>query len=233
MRFVIIDESTSVGNDSAYGGAISGSEAQQMAHALLVQLNRDLATYWGGAYAVRVGAGYTDVNPGEVVCSIMDSLPNAPGAVAYHDVAAQEVPVIFLARTQCNSILSGSSSVSCALSHELCETAGDVFCNAWRDDGQGYEWAQELCDAVQESSYDIDGVTVSNFVLPAFFAPGAPGPYDMLGNVGTALQTTPGGYQIRRTSGGGEAQVTGDIHPGRLARKRHFASRTYRRGARV
>lgn len=238
MRFTLLDESTDAGNAQPYGGVISPAQLATIAAALDLQLNRDVATRWGGSYAVRAGANKTDVLPGEIACAIVDSLPAAPGAVAYHDVDGNEVPVVFLARTECNSLTSGADSVSSALSHELCETAGDPFVNAWRDDGAGAEWAQELCDAVQEAGYQVNGVTVSDFVLPAFFAPVAAAPYDYLGTVGQGavtapLQTMPGGYQLRRTAGTGEAQVDGAVGAHRLAKKRHPSSRTYRRGARV
>lgn len=238
MRFTIIDESTATGNQAKYGGTITLHTLVAIASALTVQLNRDVATHWGGAYAVRAGATKLDIMPGEIACVLLDALPDAPGAVAYHDVTGAEVPVVFLARTQCNSLTSGSDSVSIALSHELCETVGDPFVNAWRDDGHGAEYAQELCDACQESGYEIAGISVSDFLLPAFFAPGAKPPYDYLGTVGQGaiarpLETAPGGYQLKRTAGGGETQVFGLIADLRMARKRNPTSRTYRRGARL
>jgi hypothetical protein len=238
MRFVIIDESTTVGNATQYGGAISPTVLAEMAAALNVFLNRDVATYWGGSYAVRAGSSPQDVQVGEVVCALLDSLPTAPGAVAYHATTGVEVPVVFLARTQCNSILAGSDSVSSALSHELAETAGDPACNLWADDGQGSEFAHELCDCVQEFGYSISAVSVSDFALPAFFAPGSNGPWNFGAINGgpaltSALQTGAGGYQLKRTSGTGETQVTGMIAPHRMAKKTHWSSRTSRRGLRV
>lgn len=234
MRFRLIDESTDVGNASQFGGPISPAVLAAVASALMVQLNRDVATYWGGNYVVSSELiATTPLAPGEIACLLVDSLPNAPGAVAYHDVNGDEVPIVLLARTQCNSLTTGSSSVSMGLSHELLEAAGDPYVNAWRDDGHGREYAQELCDAVQEQGYTIDGITVSNFVFPPFFAPGSAGPFDMLGTVTQALQTTGGAYQLVRTAGGGETQVTGKVGDHRMARKRHFSSRTFRRGARL
>lgn len=242
MKFVLLDESTPASQGAQYGGPIAPATLAAMAQALTVYLNRDVASYWGGNHAVREGSGPSDVQPSEVVCALVDSLPDAPGAVAYHDVAGQEVPVVFLARTQCNSIGSGPDSVSNGMSHELAETVGDAYVNAWRDGGDGKEYAQELCDAVQETGYAIavdgESFSVSNFVLPAFFAPGAPGPYDYLGTIGQGavsapLQTAAGGYQLVRTGGTGETQVTGEIAPRRRAKKRHPTSRTYRRGARL
>jgi hypothetical protein len=236
MQFVLVDESTLATAGSMFGGPLTPAILTSVAAALTIYMNRDLGTVWGGAYRVRAGSGPTDVQPGEIVCAIQDALPTAPGAVAYHDVEGAEVPVIFLARSQCNSISTGPDSISGALSHELAETAGDPAVNKWVDDGQGHEWCHELCDAVQEWGYEVSGIAVSDFVLPAFFAPGAIGPYSFCGltaggpQLGSALSTAPGGYQMQRVSGTGETQVTGEIGAHRMARKRSPTSRSYRRG---
>jgi hypothetical protein len=239
VRFLLVDRSGPAGNAPEHGGPIAPELLRAIADALDVQLNAHLSPHWGGNYVVRAAAGPDTIAlPREVVCAIVDELPDAPGAVAYHDVNGTEVPVVWLARTACNSLTSGADSVSSALSHELLEAAGDPFVNAWRDDGRGAEWAQELCDAVQESGYTQAGIAVSNFVLPAFFAPGAAGPYDYLGTLGrpavfAPLETAGGGYQIRRTGAGGEVSVFGAMAQRRRARKAHFSSRTSKRGARV
>ena len=217
---------------------VTAAELQQIASSLTVYANRDVASYWGGQHAVRVSPDGKNLQPGEVACALVDALPDAPGAIAYHDVQGAEVPAIFLALSQCNQVLTGSDSVSSALSHEIAETIGDPAVDLWVDDGQGAEWARELCDAVQEWRYSINAVSVSDFVLPAFFAPGSVGPWNYLATAGgqtlvRALQTAPGGYQIKRTSGGGETQVTGMVSSHRAAKKRNWSSRTFRRGARV
>jgi len=239
MNFVLINESTVT--DAAHGGPLNPATLAQIAGALGDYLNKYVAAYWGGAgtYAVRAGSGAKDIHAGEIVCAILDNLPNAPGAVAYHDVTGKEVPVVFLARNECTSVMTGADSVSSALSHELAETAGDPACNLWARDSK-YEWAHELCDAVQEWGFALDGVAVSDFVLPAFFAPGSAGPWNYLGTrpgssqaLKAALATAPGGYQIRSNAGGKEVQIEGEIVHGRLRQKRNWSSRTYRRGARV
>ena len=208
---------------------------EQVAQACTVQLDRDVATEWGGNYSVRAATSSTDLQTGEYAFALLDTLPDAPGAIAYHSVDGNDVPVLLVGLDQCATL----DDLSVAISHELCETAGDEATNAWRDDGAGYEWAQELCDAVQARSYAIDNVMVSDFVLPAFFGPNHAGPYSYMGRMGLAMDlTTPfatavGGYQIRRaTAGGSVSQVWGDLGI-RAARAKHWGSRTFRRGVRV
>ena len=224
MRFAIFDESTA--KDVA-------PVAAAIAAALTVQLNRDLATYYGGNYAVRAAAGAGDIQVGETACIIVDALPQAPKDVAYHDVDGNEVPRVFLARSQCSSLTSGAGSVSGALSHELVETAVDPAINAWRRDNAGQLWAQEACDPCQENGYEINGISVSNFVLPAYWAQGSTGPYDFLRLVDAPFQVIGGGYAIKLGPDGKESQVFGDVGAARLARKRHPTSRTYQRGVRL
>jgi hypothetical protein len=229
MLFVIVQEAAS----SPLVPSVTPEWLAGCAASCTVQLNRDVSAEWGGGYAVRVGTA-ADVSPGEIVFSIVDELPDAPGAIAYHDVNGNAVPVAFLALSTCNTF----DDVSTAISHELCETAVDPECNTWSDNGGGQEFAQEACDAVESFSYDIDGVKVSDFLLRAFFAPSAAGPYHYMAKTGAAdlprpYFTAQGGYQITRPSGGSVTQVQGEIRALRKAHKAHWSSRTYRRGARV
>ena len=239
---VLIQEASS----SALVSQVTPAWLARCAAACSLQLSRDVCPIYGGTYGVRVGAGSADVRAGEIVFAIVDALPAAPGAVAYHDVNGQAVPLAFLALSTCNSL----DDVSTAISHELCEAAGDLDCNLWADDGSGSEWARELCDAVESNSYPIDigdgnpPVNVSDFLLPAFFAANSSSPYSYMqgtpmpqtataGFPSAPFATATSGYQIKRASGTGESQVQGSVRALRLGKVGHWSSRTYRRGARV
>lgn len=232
MRFVLINE----GQKAPLAVQVVPAWLDLVAAACTIQLNRDVATAWGGQYEVRLGLGPTDLAPGEIAFGLIDSLPNAPGAIAYHDVAGNAAPFALLGLDTCSTL----DDVSSAISHELCETAGDPDCNAWRDDGQGKEWAQELCDAVEATSYRINGILVSDFLLPAFFEAQAPAPYcytQALGLPGAypvaPFATAAGGYQVVRSAGVGETHVDGAVRALRVAKVRSSSSRVYRRGGRV
>lgn len=226
---VIVNEST-----IQFDG-LTADWLEQCAIACNTQLSRDVAPVYGGTYVVRVGTADT-VAPGEMVFAIVDSLPDAPGAVAYHDVNGGDVPVAFLALSTCKTL----DDVSTAISHELVETAGDAACDLWVDDGYGSEWARELCDAVESNGYPIAGIMMSDFLLPAFFGPTEAGPWNYMGAVASTtahadptgpFETAAGGYQIKRTAGTGEAQVTGQVREHRVAKLHHWSSRPFRRGA--
>ena len=235
LCIVIINEATT----SPLADQVTPAWLTSCAGACVDQLMQHVAPVYGGTYGIRVGNGSSDVQPNEMVFAIVDALPDAPGAIAYHDVNGADVPVAFLALSTCNTL----DDVSTAVSHELCETAGDSACDLWADDGQGHEWARELCDAVESNSYPINGIAVSDFLLPGFFGANDPGPYSFLQanpTMGTPrgipsgpFATASGGYQIQRNAGTGDTQVTGKVREHRMAKVRHWSSRVHRRGARL
>jgi hypothetical protein len=245
MRFVIMDESTAATATPELGGPLTPALLQQISAALEVYADRDVAFWWGGQHTVRVGSVTDPPAAGDVVTAIVDSLPDSPTTVAYHTDTGAEIPVIFLSRQQCNSVLVGNGSVSDALSHEIAEVIGDPPCNRYSqqgEDGQGPNglFATEIADPTQEDWYEIDGVSVSNFVLPSFFATGAAAPWTYLGNLDPSketvtgpFQTAKGGYQITMTAGT-NGTVNGKTVTGsfgrRWAKVRHWSSRLRRRG---
>lgn len=93
------------------------------------------------------------------------------------------------------------------LSHEALELVGDPEVNLLVQGPNPadatrtvFHW-YEMCDAVQAETYEIDGVKVSNFVLPLYFTGGEEkgGRNDFLGRAykGKTLQSfgvNPGGY---------------------------------------
>lgn len=206
--------------------------------ALDIQLNRDVATRWGGSFRVRPATPDAPPTDGEEVAAILDALPGADATtIAYH--TWQGVALIYVARAMCSSLTTGNGSVSQALSHELCEAVGDEACNIWVDDLTGTEWARELCDPVESQWYQFfANIAVSDFVLPAYFEPGAMKPYSHLEIVGgdgpqAPFGLAPGGYAVKRTAGGEAVEVFGEISDARRAKKVHPSSRTYRRGVRL
>ena len=244
MLFAIVNESTSATASSAFGGELTPEALDEVAKALDIYVNRDVASHWGGNYMVRV-ADKDNLASGEIVCAIMDAMPDVPQAVAYHSVDGQACPFIVVGRVNCASIMDGPSSISNALAHELVETIGDPGCNRWADEGDGVEHAFELADATQADSYKIGNVSVSNFLLPSYFVPGGHAPYSYLGIVGDdpipgTFATATGGYQILRSPGTGEHDVfakrpfvNGVLTPESADRKKHPLSRTHKRGVRL
>jgi hypothetical protein len=99
--------------------------------------------------------------------------------------------------------LTGAYSISSILSHEVAEMFFDPFCNGWYDTGHGYQVAAEVCDPVENDSYLIDGVSVSNFVTLSWFNPyaGRSDRFDYLGKLTKPFTMTSGGYWVQQTDG--------------------------------
>ena len=96
-----------------------------------------------------------------------------PGALGYHDMNAAEIPVGF--------VFMESDDWTITLSHEALELIVDPTVNIFVPGPHPVEnrwvWhSYEVCDAVERTAYEIDGIRVSNFVTPAYFREGdAPG----------------------------------------------------------
>jgi hypothetical protein len=136
------------------------------------------------------------------------------GALGYHDDEDTPGGIVGI-KTSMDDGISWSS----VLSHEVGELLVDPWAMlAYEDDGRF--WALEICDPVEGTSYEINGVEVSNFVLPSWFRSGAAGPYDHLGVLTSPLSLAPGGYAMYREGGGGWQQINADHvrHSKRLAR---------------
>jgi len=192
-------------------GEISDQEAQNVIRAVNRQIEEDFEPYWSmgarlrleGKSAVRPdGQSPVDMRGDAVIYLWNDS--DVEGAIGYHDRNFAGIPFGFVF-TQISAEIGEPWSVT--LSHEALETLADPEVNLLVDgphpDGSGrfvFHW-YEMCDAVQAESYEIDGVAVSNFVLPLYFTGEAePGSRnDFLGRAhdGQTLASfgvNPGGY---------------------------------------
>jgi hypothetical protein len=206
--WVLVDESA--GAAAGDGSTISPAVLAIIAEAVAAQLNGEFAAEYGGTVSVRAGASPTDVQPGELVCSLVSAFDNLPGASAYHDDVSGQ-PVAYVAVTTCGS-LYGPTGVSVDISHELCEAQGDPGCNELLDDESGQVHANEKCDAVEVQTYaktcaDGTEVQVSNFLLRAWTIPGAGGPFDYMTQAGLAGAVAPAGPMQTAAGDGGNYQI--------------------------
>ncbi|MFN8028241.1 MAG: hypothetical protein U0W40_18325 [Acidimicrobiia bacterium] len=189
-----------------------------IAAALTVQVERDFAPAWG-VRPVPVTVG----GRGEKL-HFFDSA-HAAGDMGWHQVDAHGRPYAHVYSSP--SIAAGSGwvqgpdAISTTASHEVLELLVDPGANAYVFDGERRLWAQEVCDAVQAGTYGIrvghTTVAVSNFVLPAFFNPWAPPPYDHLGVLERPFSIAKGGYaMVERAT----ADLELDARTGRPTRAR-------------
>jgi hypothetical protein len=132
-----------------------------------------------------------------------------PGALAYHDLTPDDLPVskVFVKTT-----LEDKQLVSVSASHELVEMLVDPAINMMTTGpNPKLTYAYESADPVEESSFAVNKIQMSDFVYPAYFEvfrkPKSV-QFDQLKLVTKPFQILKGGYQIVMKNGK-ETQIFG------------------------
>jgi hypothetical protein len=192
-------------------GKISDEEVQLTLRAINSQIREDFQPYWSLGAQLRL-EGRSAKQPdkmdladmrGDAVLYLWDEV-NVQDALGFHDRNNHGIPFGFVF-TELSRSLGEEWSVT--LSHEALELIGDPEVNLLAmgphpaDSGRDVFHWYEMCDAVQAETYKIDGIAVSNFILPLYFTGGDElgGRNDFLGRSynGKTLKSfgvNPGGY---------------------------------------
>ncbi len=192
-------------------GQLTDEEVQGATRAINRQITEDFAPYWSLGATLRLeGKAGSKPKPqgpadmrGDAIIYLWDKT-DIPNALGYHDANNHGIPFGFVF-TDLSASLDEPWTVT--LSHEALELIGDPEVNllvAGPHPGNPkvdvFHW-YEMCDAVQAETYQIDGVAVSNFVLPLYFTGSEEvgGRNDFLGRShnGKTLRSfgvNPGGY---------------------------------------
>jgi hypothetical protein len=152
--------------------------------------------------------------------------PDAAGVLGYHDLTINGRP---LSKVFVGPTLEMGEKVSVTASHELFEMVIDPIANMWAQATRGREFAYEMSDPVEEDTFPVDGIEMSNFVYPTWFEPfrhprGTK--YDHLGLLKAPFTMTKGGYVIVKQRGKVKERY------GSKAKARRFAAEN-RRGHRA
>lgn len=152
---------------------------------------------WG--YPVKL-YNTTKAKPSDWVFMYLDNADQAD-ALGYHDLTINGQPMtkVFVKTT-----IGAGEKVSVTACHELFEMAIDPVANLWSEASDGTLYAYEMCDAVEEDTFDVDGIPMSNFLHPSWFEPfnHPPGTkYDHLGLLTAPFTMTKGGYVITMKHG--------------------------------
>lgn len=215
---------------------VSDAEVQKVVPALQTQVHRDFAPAWG------IDAELQFVPHGKRPASttwwlvVLDNSDQA-GALGYHDITRQGLP---LGKVFAKSDQQYGLQWSVTASHELLEMLADPDINltafVQKDMQHGRLYAYEVCDAVEadELGYQIDGVTVSDFVFPAWFETFRKkdaAQFDYCKLVKEPFQLLKGGYigVYDVNAGGGWTQLTADEVPRAYAARPKVGSRRERR----
>jgi len=99
--------------------------------------------------------------------------------------------------------LADRQKVSVTACHELAEMMVDPAINLWADGPNGSLYAYEMCDAVEEDEFAIDGIAMSDFVYPAYFElfrKAKSAQFDYLNLLTRPFELRKGGYSLVRKS---------------------------------
>lgn len=160
---------------------LSDRQVQTAVRAVNRQIAEDFALVWGATRHLRQHSTDFDPEdedslddepvPGEGVVYLVEEA-TLSGALAHHDLNSRAMPVGFV-------FVLDPHDWTVSLSHEVLELIMDPTVNMLvpgpdpRDPRSTALHAYEVCDAVERTSYEIDGVRVSNFVTPRYFTPNA------------------------------------------------------------
>jgi hypothetical protein len=216
---------------------LNDSEIEPVVEALQEQVKRDFRPAWG------IDAELSFVPLGEQPpadtwwLGILDDSDQA-GALGYHDLTTAGLP---LGKVFAGTDLKYGYTWSITASHELLEMLADPNINltvlVQSSDIAGRLYAYEICDACEadQFGYDIDEVTVSDFVFPSWFegfrAQGST-QFDQQGLIEKPFDLLEGGYigVFDVNSGSGWHQLTPAQRPTNALLRGNVGSRRERRG---
>jgi len=190
---------------------IADAKIEQMIPAFTHQWNVDLQSVWGVETATMTFVPKsTKPAAGTWWVVFLDNSDQA-GALAYHDLTNEGLP---LSKIFVKTILDARESVTVGASHELVEMAVDPWLNSAYQDPTGTFWAGEVADPVEDDSYGytINGVLVTDFVTPNWFAHEYSGAtIDFKRHANKAFEVLTGGYAQFFDPQQGWVQVTGAL----------------------
>jgi hypothetical protein len=217
--------------------ALSQTDAQAIVDAIQIQITRDVYPVWGKNAMLTLLPQGQNPAAGSWVIAFLDNADQA-GALGYHDETPDGLPLgkIFVKTT-----IADGALVSVCASHETLEMLIDPWINltAEFDDTSGNPskfYAYESCDAPEDDQYGykINGITVSDFVYPAWFegfrAPNST-QFDQMKHISAPFQILPGGYMgvFNFRHGGWQQVFNKNDHKAALHSRAPIGSRRERR----
>jgi hypothetical protein len=218
---------------------VSDADAQTMTQAIATQVQLDAAPIWNRTPAAVVFyPAASAVPPGAHGIAIVDTIQNQPeGVLGFHtEDQGGKLWGTVAAKPELDSgaqVLTGDWSVSSVVSHEVLEMFVDPNCNLWANDGQGSAYSFEVCDPVEAPTYVVSGVSVSNFVTPAWFDPqaGNTAQFDMERHLTAPFSLLKGGYLVYESAGTAQQKYGDEFPEWRKEMKTGQLARTRRRRA--
>ncbi len=170
-----------------------GVDFDDLIAAMRVFIDEHVAPVWGTPAKLVKSTGYVK---GTWAMVFLDNA-DQPGALAYHDLTPDGMPQ---AKVFVKTTLDNGDLVSVSASHQLVEMLVDPAIKlTTTGPDPNLIYAYESADPVEETNFPVNGITMSNFVYPAYFeASLKPGSvqFDHLKRVTIPFQILSGGYQL-------------------------------------
>ena len=130
-----------------------GVDLGKLVAALQKQMEKDFVPVWG--YPARLYVTDKPKNDEWQVVFLDDA--DAANALGYHDLTKNGQPIskVFVKTT-----IAAGQKVSVTASHELLEMMIDPGAQLWAQNTDGRFYAYEMCDAVENEEYTIDGISI-------------------------------------------------------------------------
>jgi hypothetical protein len=200
VHYAIVNETKKPAVDPNSGEKLDQTLLLRIADALYKHMATDFAGHWENLPQTFTVCDLASVPDKASILHLVDDIPEAPDALAYHTTDAKGRPVLRLGvqtiLANGGTLHTGPNSVSSAMSHEVGEAWVDPSCSlvAYFDGKKNL--CYEAYDPVQGDSYDIDGIAMSNFVTSRYFdIDDTQGPWDKLGTLKGPLTVAVNGYQ--------------------------------------
>jgi hypothetical protein len=170
-----------------------GVDFDALIAAMQVFIDKHVVPVWGTPAKLVKTKGFVK---GQWAMVFLDNADQA-GALAYHDLTPDGFPIskVFVKTT-----LADDGLVSVSASHELVEMLVDPAINLMTTGPDPkLVYAYESADPVEELSFAVNGIQMTDFVYPSYFEsfhkPGSV-QFDRLKKVTKPFQILSGGYQI-------------------------------------
>jgi hypothetical protein len=172
-------------------------ELQRVVRALQKQIDRDFFPLWG--WRANLVLQRSQAARPRAMKLILANRPDEEDALGYHFLDGVPLTYVFTEDERGRPVEWHSVA-----SHEALEMIADPGVNLYADgfyrqDGRRRRAfiAYEVCDPVQGDGYRVDGIRVSDFVVPEWFEPDRPAKsmqFSFCGAVAAPFQVAPRGY---------------------------------------